>query len=206
MTEMQPPPAERGGVALRPFRGAEIEAVAAGVARLRLSVFRDFPYLYDGALADEEAYLSAYREDPRAFVVGAFDGETLIGAATGSPMAGQHEEWAEPFRARGVDLSEIFYCGESVLSSAYRGRGLGHAFFDWREAEARALGASLSAFCSVIRPDDHPARPPDYRPLDAFWRKRGYAPAEGLVAVFDWRDVGAAEESAHRLQFWLKTL
>lgn len=206
MTGPDNPPATCGAITLQPFRGAEIAAVADGLAQLRLTVFRDFPYLYDGTLADEQAYLSAYRQDPQAFVIGAFDGAALVGAATGAPMTGQHEQWAEPVRARGYALSEIFYCGESVLLASYRGRGIGHAFFDWREAEARRLGARLSCFCAVIRPPDHPARPPGYRPLDAFWRKRGYAPEAGLTATFHWRDVGADAETAHDLQYWLKSL
>ena len=56
----------------------------------------------------------------------------------------------------GPALTEIFYCAESVLLPEYRGRGLGHRFFDLREAHARALGRSHCAFCSVVRPADHP--------------------------------------------------
>ena len=85
--------------------------------------------------------------------------------------------------ASGFDVASIFYCGESVLEPAYRGHGIGHRFFDLREAHARALGGFRSiTFCAVVRPPDHPQRPAEYRPLDAFWRKRGYAPVDGLIA------------------------
>ena len=43
------------------LRGADLEAVIDDLARLRISVFRDWPYLYDGDLAYERAYLAPYR-------------------------------------------------------------------------------------------------------------------------------------------------
>ena len=52
----------------------------------------------------------------------------------------------------------------------------------------------------------HPARPPGYRPLDPFWRARGYAPLPGVVATFSWRDVGEPDETPKRLQFWARSL
>ena len=105
--------------------------------------------------------------------------------------------------ARALAVSEIFYFGESVLLPAYRRQGIGHAFFDGREAAARAAGAMQASFCAVIRPDDHPARPADYRPLDSFWRGRGYAPLDGFVTEFGWKDMGDTAESGHPMQYWL---
>ena len=62
------------------------------------------------------------------------------------------------------------------------------------------------AFCGVVRPADHAAAPAGYVPLDAFWRKRGYAPVAGMVGQFSWRDIGDAAESEHPMQFWTKPL
>jgi len=186
--------------------GAELEAALDVVARLRIEVFRTFPYLYDGDIDYERRYLEPYRNSPGAIVVGAFDGKRLVGAATGTPMEDHAADFAEAFSGTGLDLSDIFYCAESVLLPDFRGHGVGHRFFDLREAHARQLGRSHVAFCAVVRPDDHPARPPDYRPLDGFWRKRGYAPLPGAVARFAWKDVGAAEETRKPLQFWIRKL
>lgn len=193
-------------VTIRQLTGAALESALDDVANLRIAVFRDWPYLYDGNLFYERRYLATYRDSPSAIVVGAFDGDRLVGAATGTPMENHAEEFGAAFAGTGRVLSEIFYCAESVLLLEYRGRGIGHAFFDLREAHARSLGRRWSAFCRVLRPEDHPLRPADYRPLDAFWRKRGYAPLEGVMAEFSWKDVGEAEESAKPMQFWIKAL
>jgi GNAT superfamily N-acetyltransferase len=187
--------------------GAQIGSVLQDLARLRIVVFRDFPYLYDGTLDYEEKYLAKLAAAPNAVCVIARDGEEIVGASTAAPMIEHAEEFAEPFENAGYDLNNIFYCGESVLLKSHRGHGLGNAFFDHREAHARKLGGfTHSTFCRVERPDDHPLKPADYRPLDPFWKKRGYAPVEGLVASYAWKDVDKDEETEHLMQFWMRPL
>ncbi|MFT3689547.1 MAG: GNAT family N-acetyltransferase [Paenirhodobacter sp.] len=192
-------------VEVRVLTGDALDAALDDVARLRIAVFRDWPYIYAGSLDYERRYLQSYH-GAGAVVVGAFDGPRLVGAATGTPLEDHAEDFAAPFTGTGLALRDVFYCAESVLLPDYRGHGLGHAFFDAREAHARALGRGYSAFCSVLRPAVHPLRPADYRPLDGFWRKRGYAPMPGVVAHFRWTDLGDSEQTEKPLQFWGRTL
>lgn len=186
--------------------GAALEAALDDVARLRIEVFRAWPYLYDGDLAYERDYLQSYRDSAGAVVVGAFDADRLVGAATGTPLADHADDFAAAFAESTLDMADIFYCAESVLLPAYRGQGAGHGFFDAREAHARELGFAKSAFCSVIRPKEHPLHPTGYTPLDPFWRKRGYRPLPGVVAKFAWKDIGQPKETTKALQFWLRDL
>ncbi|EQB30517.1 hypothetical protein M529_19400 [Sphingobium ummariense RL-3] len=193
-------------VRIADLTGAALVAALDSLAALRIAVFRDFPYLYDGDRAYERDYLGAYARSPGAIVVGAYDGDRLVGAATAAPMADHAEAFAEPLAAQGIPIDRVYYFGESVLLPGWRGRGIGHAFLDRREAKARELGFDLAAFCAVIRPPDHPARPTDYSPLDPLWRRHGFAPVDGLVCHFAWKDVGEEAESHHPMQFWMKRL
>lgn len=190
---------------VRTLTGEGLHAAIDDLARLRIEVFRAWPYLYDGDLDYEREYLKDYTH-PSAIVVAAFDGSRIIGAATGMALETHADDFADPFADRPEPLDQIFYCAESVLLPEYRGHGLGHAFFDQREAHARRLGRSYSAFCSVLRPDDHRLRPEGARSHDTFWRKRGYTPLPGVVAIFSWRDIDQSTETDHRLQFWMKSL
>jgi GNAT superfamily N-acetyltransferase len=183
--------------------GAALVAALDSLADLRIAVFRAFPYLYDGDHGYERDYLTAYANSPGALVVGAFAGDRLVGAATAAPMADHAAAFAVPFQTRGMDISDVYYFGESVLLPDWRGHGIGHAFFDRREARAQELGFSIAAFCAVIRPA---ARPAGYSPLDPFWHKRGFAPVDGLIGQFGWKDVGEDAESDHPMQFWVKRL
>lgn len=194
------------GVTVRALHGAELEAALDGVAALRIAVFRDWPYLYDGTLEYEREYLQTYRNAPNALLVGAFDGDRLVGASTSTPMEEHAEAFAAPFANMGIPFKDIYYGAESVLLPEYRGRGIGHRFFDLREEFARSLGRKWLAFCSVIRPATHPLRPTTYRTNDLFWQGRGYAPLPGVEAEFAWKDVGEVAETTKRLQFWMRGL
>ena len=189
--------------------------VAAGLdelSALRLSVFREWPYLYDGNAVYEADYLGTFSTAPGAVIVAAFDGDAMVGAATAAPLAGHSSEFVPLFEAHGYAPETVFYCGESVLLPAYRGQGIGHAFFDHREAHARTLNAGGAvfrhvAFCGVVRPDNDPRKPAAYRPLDPFWRKRGFEPISGMLGNYDWREVGGPEEEIpHAMQFWINPL
>lgn len=189
---------------VEPLVGRAAEPFMDALARLRIAVFADYPYLYHGDLAYEAHYLREYAAAEGAVLVVAFDGEAVVGAATAAPMAEQKAEFRQPFEQRGIDTARLCYFGESVLLPQYRGRGVGHAFFDHREAHARATGASAACFAAVVRPDDHPARPTGYRPLDAFWRARGYAPVPGLVTGLAWQEHGETGESLKPMQYWMR--
>jgi GNAT superfamily N-acetyltransferase len=182
-------------------------AALPALAHLRIEVFRAWPYLYDGSLAYEQTYLGRFAATAGAVIVAAYDGDSIVGCATAAPLLGHEPEFAAPFLKAGYDPTRIFYFGESVLRASYRGRGIGHAFFDQREAAARrCAGVTHTAFCGVVRPNDHPAKPVDYVPLDGFWTKRGYARVPALVAHYDWTDVGHSEKTSKPMQFWMRAL
>lgn len=177
------------------------------LARLRITVFREFPYLYEGSQDYEESYLRTYAEAEDSVVVGAFDGEQVVGAATALPLRHEPPELTRPFAERGYAAEEVFYFGESVLLPAYRGQGIGVAFFKEREAAALSHPEiRWASFCAVIRPEDHPRRPEGYVPLDAFWRRRGYEKADGMIGHITWRDLDEGTESPKPMQFWVKRL
>lgn len=191
-------------ITVRPLTGDEIAGALDDLAALRIAVFAAFPYLYDGDPAYEAEYLTEYAAAADAVLVAAFDGAKIVGAATAAPMMHQKAEFRVPFEARGLDTARLFYFGESVLLPDYRGHGIGHAFFDHREAQARSCGANAACFAAVVRPADHPARPEGYTPLDSFWMRRGYAPIPGLLTELAWKEWGEAEESPKPMQYWLK--
>ena len=73
-------------VRVAPLTGAAMAGALPALARLRIAVFRDWPYLYDGTLAYEQGYLDKFSRSPGAVIVAAYDGEQIVGAATASPM------------------------------------------------------------------------------------------------------------------------
>ncbi|MFO7787128.1 MAG: GNAT family N-acetyltransferase [Halospina sp.] len=194
-------------VQLERVSGEAIQPWKREVAELRIRVFREWPYLYDGDMAYEEEYLETYVQSPRSVFVLARDGDRVVGAATGLPLEDEEEAFIQPFVDQGYEPAAIFYFGESVLLPDYRGQGIGVRFFEEREAHARELGGyHYCCFCAVERPEDHPLRPEDHQPLDDFWRKRGYEPVPELQTHYSWKDIDQAEETAKPMNFWMGEL
>jgi GNAT superfamily N-acetyltransferase len=194
-------------VAFKRLSGAGIAPFVRDLARLRIDIFREYPYLYDGDEDYELNYLKTYVQSPRSLAMLVFDGDSLIGATTGLPMADETPEFQRAFLDRARDVRGIFYCGESVLRKHYRGRGIYRQLFLAREQHARALGGfDTAAFCCVQRPADHPLRPADYAPLDAVWRHFGYTEHPELHTEYVWKDVDEAQATAKRMRFWTKAL
>lgn len=187
------------------WSGKALEQYIPELARLRIEVFRDFPYLYDGDYDYEKKYLKTHIESPSSVIVLAFDGDKVVGASTAMAMRDEAEEMQRPFIENGYDLNDIFYCSESVLNKDYRGLGIGVRFFEEREAHAQELGGFKTiAFCCVERPENHPRRPQNHVPLDAFWTKRGYVKHPELKTSYSWKDLDDTEETPKPMTFWLK--
>ena len=73
-------------------------------------------------------------------------------------------------------------------------------------ARALELGYRKVTFCAVERPAEHPLKPANYRPLDAFWQRRGFSKRPDLVCAFTWRDLGQPQETPKPMVFWVKQL
>jgi Acetyltransferase (GNAT) family. len=185
--------------------GEAVRPYLTEVAKLRISVFREFPYLYDGSEDYEREYLDVYTRSERSVIVLALKDGQVVGASTGLPLEDADEAFRKPFLDAKMDVSRIFYFGESVLSRPERGQGIGHRFFDERETHAKQHGFSITTFCAVQRQSDHPMKPDDYRENDAFWIKRGYERVTELAAELSWEQIDQPGTEIHnQLVFWLK--
>lgn len=187
--------------------GSAILPYLDALARLRITVFREFPYLYDGSPAYEAEYLATYGACAESLFVLVRQGEAIVGVSTGIPLAAETAAVKAPFEAVGLAPERVFYFGESVLLAPFRGQRIGARFFDARESYARRLDRfSHTAFCAVDRPADHPLRPAGHRPLDGFWQRRGYVRRFDLRAAMRWKDIDQPAETAKSMVFWLRPL
>lgn len=188
------------------LRGQELLPYLDDIARLRIRVFNDWPYLYQGSLDYERDYLAAYAATPDAICVLARSGDEVVGASTGLPLLDDGPAFRAPFERVGIDAGKVFYFGESVLLPAHRGQGIGHAFFDAREAHAATLGRfAITAFCAVDRAVDDPRRPAGHRDNAVFWRKRGYQRQPDMTMQLRWDELGQGSV-VHPLTFWTRPL
>jgi GNAT superfamily N-acetyltransferase len=194
-------------IKIRTFTGSGLKTYIPSIARLRLEVFRGYPDLHEGNMELEIQYLKNYLQCKDSIAVIVFDGSMIVGSATGIPLECEDARIQQPFLKGRLPSESFFYFDESVLLKEYRGRGIGHHFFDLRETHAKNLKRfQQTCFCSLIRPEDHPSKPVNFIPLDNFWRKRGYTPHPEMQCKLAWKDIGQEEETEKLLTFWLKKL
>lgn len=193
-------------ITINTLTGSSIREAIPGLAKLRIEVFREFPYLYEGSAEYEEKYLRRYAKSEQCIVVLVKDDDRIVGASTGMPLADESEEVISPVRMAGHDIHQWFYLAESVLLPEYRGRRIGHRFFDDRMRHAMDFGYQVACFCAVVRPPDHPMRPPGYRDLHGLWQRQGFVKAENLSTSFAWKEIGEDTESSKPMEYWVRKL
>ena len=193
-------------ITTRQLIGADVVPYIPDLARLRIQVFREYPYLYDGDEAYEEQHLHRYSKSANATIVLVLDGDQIVGASTGIPITDDHETYRKPFLEHGYDVSKIFYFGESVLLPEYRGKGLYKHLMSGRESHARMLGRyNLVCFCSVVRPEGHVLKPVNMTPMDEIWPHYGYTKHPELITFLTWKDIDKETSDKKPMVFWTKS-
>jgi GNAT superfamily N-acetyltransferase len=192
---------------IRALTGENLREWIHEIARLRITVFREYPYRYDGDEAYEREYLAGLTLDQNDMVIVAEEDERVVAAATSLPLLGPADitDHADRlFRAEGLDPSAFYYFSEILVLPEYRGRGLAQAFYQQREIFAAERGYTRLCFAVIIT-EGYP--PDDYFDPSPFWRKMGFAPNPRLVFPYAWPTIqedGTTKEQSHRMMFWIK--
>ncbi len=185
-------------------QGAGLIPHIQALGKLRIQVFYEFPYLYEGTIDYEEKYLARYAQNPDSFVFLVYFKSELVGATTAQGLNQEIAEIKQPFLDQELTVDDYFYFGESILLAEHRGKGIGLRFFDERETFALKNGYKNTCFCAVNREENHPLKPQNYVSNDAFWTKRGYLKQNDLLCHLDWLDRGESEPTMKKLTFWMK--
>ncbi|MGD9593120.1 MAG: hypothetical protein AB7V32_11425 [Candidatus Berkiella sp.] len=194
------------GLEIAVFKGKQTHQHIDKLAHLRINVFKEYPYLYDGSLDNERTYLKTYTECDESILIVIFDNKEIVGASTAIPLAFETPECQQPFIENNLPISDIFYFGESVLLPAYRHRGVYKHFFSQREKAAKDYGSKQAAFCAVLRDENDTRKPMDYVPLNDIWHHFGYQQHPKLLAYYEWLEVNQSQKTKKPMTFWMKTL
>ena len=158
---------------VRSFTGSGIKSHLHSIAKLRTSALQDYPYSEAPNLQREMEHIRHISTCKEAIIVLIFDGHTLVGSALGYPLVWAAAELLKPFRDQGRKVESYFFFGESMLLKLYRGRGIGHHFFDAREAHVTHF-ATFQHICFCVPYKTEEKAPADFIPLNEFYRRRGY--------------------------------
>ena len=176
--------------------GAAIADVLDDLATLRLDIFREYPYLYEGRREDELNYLSTYAKTPDACVILAYDGSAVIGSATGMPLIQEDAQLRDAFAGTALPLDEVYYVGELLFRPGYRNSGLGRKLLDHLESQIRSFGSYHMLTCATVeRSEDHSLCPRDYIPITRFLARTGFVRLSGVTTSFMWRETDGVKRT-----------
>jgi len=192
---------------VRSFTGNGLKPYLHSLAKLRMEVFREFPYFEEPDLEKETQLIRKLFQNRESIGVLIFDNTTLVGVSLGYPLSLEEASLQRPFKDRNLNSEHYFFFGDSVLLKAYRGRGIGHHFFDAREAHIiHYKKFKHICFCVPDGLETSPQKPKDFIPLHGFWRKRGYIQHPEMHCCLSWKTLGEAEPSEKKMVYWIKDL
>ena len=155
---------------IRPYTGDKIKTYLHSLAKLMTEVFKEYPYMREAHIAQQTEYIKKAASYKESIAVLIFDNTTLVGASLGIPLNGESKEIQNPFTEKGLNVNEVFFFTALLLLKPYRRRGIGHHFFDVREAHVlHCKKFTHISFCVPQLPEnDALRRPEDYLPLENF--------------------------------------
>ena len=194
-------------ISIEVLKGPEVIPYLQKVAQLRIEFYRNYPYLYEGNLTDEETYLSMYAKSKDSLLVIAKNGDDVVGAVTGIPMLETKKENKWLYTQKQTPDEHIFYLGELVLSQDYQNSTLQEMLYLQLENAVKGLEKySILAVCEIERSPEDTKKPVSAFSSEVLWAGRGFIKQPELYTTNAWKDVGDLEKSDHHLFFWYKAL
>lgn len=198
-----------GQLVIKLLQGRDIEPHIDAVSHLRTKLFREFPYLYEGSIAYEKDYIKGYLSDNKSLFVVAFDGDSIVGAITGIPLASESEVIvgaADLFRACDIDPSVYYYIGEGVVLPAYRDAKTALAMYKLMLNQIKQWKIfNKLCFVAVEREENHPLRPKNYSSLVPVFKRLGYKKTD-ITFSYNWPTIqtnGSVKDAENELTFWV---
>lgn len=188
-------------------KGKELLANIAELAKLRLKIFREYPYLYEGDSASEESYLSLFASSSDAFFIVAKGESQLVGAISGIPLDFAQKEIRDAFCQSTIESGGYYALCDILVLKEHRNRKIGSILY--KEFENQLLKMkryTKLVLWQIVRAQDDPRRPNDYFSLDDFWRKKGFIKHPELVCYIPWKEVSDEKAISHRFEFWVKEM
>lgn len=188
--------------------GDQMKPALPYLADFRLTSFREYPYLYDGTLEEEQAYCKDLMTFAHAAIAVAYQGDQVVGLLSGASLIpfSSHFGEVDGFKTSGYDPGKMYYFAEIIVLPEYRGRGLGRRLFQEFEAWVVSQGYTHGCFISESY-DMHPLKPKNYREHDIQWRSMRYEKVNVSV-TYSWNTIqpdGSSRLQEHVMPYWVKT-
>jgi hypothetical protein len=192
-------------------RGADCASHMRTLTALRLSTFKEFPYLYIGDESYENIYSSGFPSNPDTLFAIAYVDDEFAGILTGTPLEAIMENEPEAvytWNNANADISKYFYYGEVIVVQKFRKSDIATLLARALEKEIPNLGYQNVCFITVDREENHPLRPENYQSIEKFLPRKGYSETN-MKSYYAWptlQEDGTVEVVLNTVSWWIKSL
>ncbi len=187
------------------LKGAQIKSIEQSFANLRIAIFREYPYLYEGDLATEKQYFDMFGGNTICII--AKDASTVVGVIIGTPLQEIFDQFLKPLIEADISVEKMFYLADLLVLKSYRGKRIGHSLYELFEKEVQKTEQFTNILIrEIFKSPDDPKKPSAYYSLDPFWDKRGFKKMEGISQQDQWKAIGDEDISLHTMVYRMKKL
>ena len=179
------------------------------VATLRINIFREHPYLYDGDFKEEMDDLEHCTQLSDNAIAVAYYKDTPVGFLYGLSLAAFTPHFENPvgdlFKEKNLDPATCYYFGDIIILPEHRGNHLSEKLFDTLETYAQKQGYKSASFITESH-EAHPLKPANYKSLDPLWTALKYKKT-GLTSYGSWQTHqpdGTIKKQQHSADIWFK--
>ena len=193
------------------FHGKELFPWIKVIADLRLTEFKNFPYLYVGDITIEEQYLTRYAENDHSILTVVYCDKEIAGISTGIPLVRTSKitaDMLEIFEKSGINTDDYYYYGEFIVAPQFRNLGIAKKLFIKQSKIVKAWGFKNACLMTIDREAHHPLKPQHYISTDTLWQKFGFIKTAMKIKA-RWPTMmpdGKIVNTENTLSFWIAEL
>ena len=198
-------------ISYKVFIGNEGAHLIGIVSDMRITYFREFPYMYKGNLEYEKEYISELTSHKKSMIVTASINSKIVGISTALPLTSDADILKEVynlFEKKSYAPKEIYYYGEVIVLPSYRRKGIANQLYHLHEQQALKWKYKYACLAVVVRDKDDPRKPNQYLSTDIIWPKLGFK-KENIYFNYHWPTVlsdGQVKDVQNTMVFWTKKI
>jgi hypothetical protein len=193
------------------YAGKDAEKYTDLLAQLRISEFKEYPYLYSGNIEAERKLVAEYAQDEKGMIVVAKINGKTAGLLSGIPLVSNAQIVSGIkafFEKQKVNINEYYYCGEGIILPEFRHLGLIKMLLNKQDEQAKKWQFKYVCALTVFRDETYFPKPKAYTSTDSLWTHLGFIKTN-LRTNFIWPTIqknNSIIEQENTVEFWTKTL
>lgn len=188
------------------YTGQQIAPYTDKIVQLSNTLFKGHPYFYNGTDADYTKHLQSYAQSNNRVLSLAYEGNQIIGMATGLPLNEAEKAAQEPFLKKGENISKTFYLEELIVLPEHTGKGIGQQMTKNVEKYAKEKGYTSIATQAIDEGTVKSAVPNGYYSMTNVFKKLNWQERSELNTTGYWPNTNETQNSPHKLIYWTKSL